>query len=154
MPLSLLNPWVILGILAALFGAYGAGHHEGYAARDAEMQAQIAKMNDEARDKERAMQAAANATATNLRKANQDAQTQISQLNADVSSGARRLSISASCVQASPDARAADGTGGQTRAELDATVAQTLIAIAADGDNAIRQANACADFYNQVKAKQ
>lgn len=154
MPLSLLNPYVILGIVLAVLSAFGVGHHQGYAARDAEMQIQIAKMNDEARDKEKAMQAAANATATNLRKANQDAQSQINQLNADVSSGARRLSISASCVQAGADAGATSGAGNQTRAELDATVAQTLIAIAADGDNAIRQANACADFYNQVKAKQ
>lgn len=152
--LSLLNPGVWIAALFVLAATFGIGHHKGYVLRDTEMQAQIAKMNEEARDKERAMQAAANATANNLRKVNQDAQAQISRLNSDVATGAIRLSIATRSVQACPVAGDASGDRNQARAELDPAAAQSLVAITADGDAAIRQLNACIDFYNQVKGKQ
>ena len=46
------NPWVILGVLLALAGFYGYGHHKGWDDRDIEMQAEIAVKNEEARVKE------------------------------------------------------------------------------------------------------
>lgn len=151
---SLANPYVMLALVLALLGAYGTGHHKGYVERDLEMQAEIARMNEEARVKERSMQAAANTNATNLRKANQDAQDQIARLNSDVSTGALRLSVATRGVQGCGDAGAASGNSSEARAELDPTVAQALVGIAADGDRAIRQLNACIDTYNQVRGNQ
>lgn len=152
MPLSLLNPYVLLGIVLALLSSYGIGHHQGYAARDAEMQAQIAKMNEEARGKEQAMQAAANATANNLRKANQDAKDQLARLNALADAGSLRLP--SSCVQASQNPGATSGAVNEAPAQSERQAVKDLVAIAADGDDAIRKFNACVDIYNQVRSKQ
>ena len=80
-----------------------------------------------------------------LQKEKQSAKSKIDQLRADVSSGAVRLSVRASCSAASA---AGDS---ETRAELDGQTAQDLIAIAADGDQAIIELNACVDFYNKIK---
>jgi Tfp pilus assembly protein PilE len=150
--LSLFNPSVIVGIMLAIAASFAIGHHEGYAKRDAEMQAQIAKMNDEARDKERAMQYAANNTANNLRKANQDAQDQLARLNALADAGSLRLPTS--CVQAGTNAGATSGAIDEARAQSERQTVKDLVAIAADGDNAIRKFNACVDIYNQVKGQQ
>lgn len=144
------NPWVILAVLGALGGAFGYGHHIAVL----EQEAEIARLNEEQRVKEQAMQAQANAAATKLRKANQDAQAEIARLNSDVATGAVRLSIATRQVQASGDARATCGAGTEARAELDPAAAQDLIAIAADGDSAIRQLNACIDLYNETRNKQ
>lgn len=72
------------------------------------------------------------------------ANKEIAQLRADVAVGRVRLSVPARC----------HGTGTATgapskeaRAELDAETADALIAIAADGDDAIRELNLCLDAY-------
>ena len=44
-----MNPYLIIAAMIAIGGAYGYGHHVGYADRDAEMQAHIAKLNEESR---------------------------------------------------------------------------------------------------------
>lgn len=81
--------------------------------------------------------------ADQLHKDKEDAQQKINQLRADVASGAQRLSIRASC--------SASATGGATeaRAELDPKTADDLIAITADGDQAIIELNSCIDLYNK-----
>ena len=48
----MINPWIIIAFLLALAGFYGYGHHKGWVERDAEMQAEIAQKNEEARTKE------------------------------------------------------------------------------------------------------
>ena len=134
MPLSLLNPWVILGILAALASAFGAGHHQAYVEQQAEIERISAVMQTEA----------ANA-ATKLQKEKQDAQNKVNQLRADVASGAVRLSVRASC-----SATTASGDS-EARAELDPKVADDLIAITNDGDQAIIELNTCIDLYNKLR---
>lgn len=88
---------------------------------------------------------ALNATAK-LEKEKRDAQIKVDQLRADVANGALRLSIRASC---SAGATAGDS---EARAELDSKTANDLVSIAADGDQAIIELNACIDFYNNLKA--
>jgi len=105
------------------------------------------------KDKEQQMQQAAQSQADQLRKANQDAQAQITHLRSDIASGELRLSIATRSVQSGQDAGTASGNS-ETRAELDPAAAQSLVSIAGDGDNAIRQLNACIDIYNQVRSKQ
>jgi prophage endopeptidase len=81
------------------------------------------------------------------------AKTERDYFNADVRSGAVRLSIpiaSAQCA-ATADSTAAAGNRHQTRAELDPATAAALDAIAGDGDDATRQLNACIDAYNLVR---
>lgn len=81
------------------------------------------------------------------------AKTERDRFNADVRSGAMRLSIPLAGGQcaATADAAAAAGNQQQARAELDPSTAAALDAIAGDGDDATRQLNACIDAYNLVR---
>ena len=94
---------------------------------------------------ESSMRDEAAATTAKLEKEKQDAQTKINQLRANVASGAVSLSIRASC---SASTTAGDS---EARAELDPKAADDLIAITADGDQAIIELNSCIDFYNNLR---
>jgi prophage endopeptidase len=81
------------------------------------------------------------------------AKTERDRFNADVRSGAVRLSIPVAGGQcaAIADTATAAGNRSQARAELDPATAAALDAIAGDGDDATRQLNACIDAYNTVR---
>lgn len=153
------NPWVILGVLAALSGAYFYGHHKGWYQRDAEMQAEIAKKNEESRAKEQEMQAKLHDNATQLQEANNALNQKSSALDRAIRAGRVRLP-SPSCVQAPAGAAPApvdrQEAGGQPDRPADPAAAAeraTLAAIAeivAQGDRNTAQLNACIDAYNQV----
>jgi hypothetical protein len=66
----MVNPYFIIGAMIAVGGAYGYGHHVGWGDRDAEMQVEIAKKNDEAREKERELAQQLNDQSTKLSEAN------------------------------------------------------------------------------------
>lgn len=120
--------------IACLLIAFFAGK---YQARQ-EIQAEVTRIETQ-------MQDAADQAADKLHKEKQDAQTKINQLRADVASGALSLSIRARCS-------ATDAAGdSEARAELDPKAADDLIAIAADGDQAIIELNSCIDFYNNLR---
>lgn len=102
---------------------------------------------------ERAAGAALAQRANHLAQEQTHAKTDRDRFNADVRSGAVRLSIpvaSGHCA-ATADSTAAAGHRHETRAELDAATAAALDAIAGDGDDATRQLNACIDAYNLVR---
>jgi len=77
---------------------------------------------------------------------------------AEYRAGTRRLSLAIRNHQAGStgdvptDARTASGPG-QARAELDPETGGALYAIAVDGNAGIRDANACIDIYNAVRAE-
>lgn len=144
---SLMNPWVIVGVLGLVLSSYFYGHHAAYV----EQEAEIARLNLIERDKEQQMQAMADNHAKDLRKANQNAKTEVAKLQSDIADG--RLRFSVRTISACQDT-AVTGGNTESRAELDPEVSQALIAITADGDNAIRQLNACIDIYNEVRGKQ
>jgi hypothetical protein len=144
---SLLNPWVLVGILGIVISSYFYGHHAAYV----EQAAEIARLNVIERDKEKQMQEMADNHAKDLRKANQNAKTEVAKLQSDIADG--RLRFSVRTVSTCQDSALAGGNT-ESRAELDPTVSQALIDITADGDNAIRQLNACIDIYNEVRSKQ
>lgn len=146
--LSLTNPKVLLALIIAFGAVFGWGRHYEYL----ENQAEVARLNAQARETEQRRQSDANAAANELRKANRDAQAEITRLNSDVATGAVRLSIATRSVSACSDAGAAAGSSAEARTELDPTAAQDLIAIAAEGDEAIRQLNSCIDIYNKVRS--
>lgn len=144
-----MNPWLLVGALSMVISSYFYGHHVAYVEQASEVQ----RLQLIEKDKEQQMQQAAQSQADQLRKANQDAQAQITHLRSDIASGELRLSIATRSVQSGQDAGTASGNS-ETRAELDPAAAQSLVSIAGDGDNAIRQLNACIDIYNQVRSKQ
>jgi hypothetical protein len=148
----MINPWVILGFVLALAGVYGYGHHAGYAERDQEMQAEIARLNEESRSKEQQMTNQVNAKAYELRKAQNEISKKQSDINALADAGKLQLPTS-SCIQTSADAGASTGDRDEARAKLERETIKALVAIVADGDKNTTQLNACIDTYNQVKEK-
>jgi len=62
------NPWMILGAIVAIGMIFGYGHHKGWNARDAEMQAEIAKKNAESRATEVKLNEQINETHQNSRR--------------------------------------------------------------------------------------
>jgi hypothetical protein len=146
------NPWVILGVLTALAGAYAYGHHKGWGERDAEMQAEIALKNEEARAKEQEMAKAVAVKDEELRKANTDVAKKQTDLNRLIAAGRVRLPAP-SCVQASTSATPAAGNSPEAASESDRETLRLIAEIAADGDRAINQLNACIAAYEEVREK-
>lgn len=81
------------------------------------------------------------------------AKQSIDALSADLRSGALRLSVATTGHTSGSNYGAIAGLG-QARAELDHTDAEALVRITADGDDAIRDLNACIDQYAEVKRMQ
>jgi hypothetical protein len=143
------NPWVILGVLLALAGFYGYGHHKGWDDRDIEMQAEIAVKNEESRVKEQELTKQLNENSTKLQEANNAITEKQSSLDRAIRAGRVRLP-STSCVQASSSAAPASGDSAKAGSESDTEVLRLIAQIIADGDKAINQLNACIDSYNKV----
>ena len=143
-------PYVLLGVLLAALGIYFYGHHKGWNERDAEMQIEIARKNEEARQKEGQLREQLTTNATKLQEANDVIHKKQSALDRAISAGRVRLPT-ASCVQASPSAAATAGDRNETPGESDRQTLAAIAAIVADGDRAAAQLNACIDAYNRVK---
>lgn len=147
--IGLPNPWIVLAVLVALGGSYKYGHHNGWWERDAEMQAEIAKKNEEARQTERKLTEQLNNQAAQLQEANNVVTEKQTALDRAIRAGRVRLP-SASCVQSAPSAAPASGPPeGATESDRETLLA--IAQIAADGDRAINQLNACIDAYNAVR---
>jgi hypothetical protein len=152
--------------LLVVFGIYKWGYGRGWGDRDAEMQAQIAKKNEEARAKEQEMAKAVADKDAELRKANNVIDKKQTDLNAAIRAGRVRLP-SPSCPQAptsapiairdldqargqpggSPDQAAGDRGPSESERETLRLIAE----IAADGDRAINQLNACVAAYDNMR---
>jgi len=154
--MSLFNPWVILGILMTVLGAFGSGYYKGSEDENARQQVEIASLNAKARDTEQAMAKVANTYGQTLRKANDVAKVKEAKLRNDVVSGKLRLFIPVKApdchLQAAPDAPVAVGdNSGEARAELTGQASEDLIAIASEGDAAIRKLNSCIESYETLR---
>ena len=146
------NPWVILGVLLALAGFYGYGHHKGWNDRDAEMQAEIAVKNEEARAKEQELTKQINDQSYKLQEANNaitQKQTDITKL---INSGRVRLQATG-CVQANASAPAPSGDRNTEASESDRATLLAIAQIIAQGDRNTAQLNQCIQAYNQVMEK-
>lgn len=116
----------------------------------------LARATGEARQREQDAAKAQQDRANQLMKERDDAKADRDHFIAGVRSGTIRLSIPV--VSRDADANSADagtvaGNRNETRAELDPEAAEFLDAIAGEGDDAIRQLNACIDTYNDVRKK-
>ena len=155
----MVNPYFIIGAMIAVGGAYGYGHHVGWGDRDAEMQVEIAKKNDEAREKETQLAQQLNEQSTKLSEANNVINQKQSSLDRAIRDGRLRLP-STSCVQAPTNAPTPTGDSPKEGSEPNREVYETsdseratLAAIAeiiAQGDRNTAQLNACIDSYNKV----
>jgi len=151
--MSILNPYILLAILLAVLSSFGGGYWKGGYDSDLKQQAEIATLNEKARETEKQMTVVATTYADTLRKSNKDAEKKITTLRANIATGDLRLSIpTQSPVCSSSVASITTGdNSGETRTELDRSVAESLIAITAEGDTAIRKLNACIETYNTLR---
>ena len=152
----------VLITLLVIFGIYRFGFSKGWHERDNEMQAEIARKNEESRKVEQKLTEQINANATKLQEANHELDQKSSALDRAIRAGRVRLPAP-SCVQAAPSAPAAAGDRSQAGSQPDRQAdpasdaeRETLALIAqivADGDKAINQLNACIDAYNEVRSQ-
>ena len=152
-------PWLLIGLCITLFGTYRGGYHYGWTDRDKEMQIEIARKNEEAREIERNMTEKLNTTASKLLEVNNVVNQKQSALDNAIRAGRVRIS-SSSCVQA-PTSTSVASTNTETRSQLDrptdtasdaerATL-QAIAEIVAQGDKNTAALNACVDSYEQVR---
>jgi hypothetical protein len=143
-------PWILISATIALFGTYQVGHHYGWIERDEEMQIEIAKKNEEARELEKNMASKLADKETALRKANNEISKKQSAMRELANTGRLRLPT-ASCVQTSSGSTPATGNSGTDASELERQTIATLIDIVAEGDKAIVKHNACVAAYNEMR---
>jgi len=143
-------PWIIISAIVSLFTTYQVGHHYGWLERDQEMQVEIAKKNDEARELEKNMTSKLADKEAALRKAKNEISKKQSAMRELANTGRLRLPTS-SCVQASTGSSPANGNSRDEPSELERQTINTLIDIVAEGDKAIAKHAACVAAYNEVR---
>lgn len=157
----MINPWMIIGAICVVLGTYKYGTYSGYKQRDTEMQAEIARLNEESRAKEQKLALELNNTSTQLKEANDVVTQKQNSLDAAIRAGRVRLAAS-SCVQAATSAatatrdsqEAGSKPNGQANPSIDEQERATLAAIAeiiAQGDRNTAQLNACIDAYQKIR---
>ena len=142
--------YIAIGILLVVFGIYRWGFHKGWTERDVEMQAEIAKKNEESRQLEQRLIVQVNENAKKLVEANNAIDEKQTALDRAIRAGRVRLPAP-SCVQASPSAPAPSGDSPEAPSESERQTLLLIAQIAADGDKAINQLNACITAYEQVR---
>jgi len=143
-------PWIVISATIALFGTYQVGHHYGWLERDEEMQIEIAKKNEEARELEKNMTSKLADKETALRKAKNEISNKQSAMRELANTGRLRLPTT-SCVQTSTGSTPATGDSRADASELERQTIATLIDIVAEGDKAIVKHTACVAAYNEMR---
>jgi hypothetical protein len=153
-------PYIALAVLIALFGSYRGGYHFGWEDRDKEMQIEIAKKNEEARQTEQKLNEQLNANAAKLQETTNVINQKQNALDRAIRAGRVRISAP-SCPQAPTTATTAVPDRQKARSQFDREADQpsdaereTLQAIAeivAQGDRNTAQLNACIDAYNEAR---
>ena len=137
----------VAGICAAV--AFSAGWLiNGWRLKTQIAEIEAAKIDalEVAQQKEKALQKDMDALFARYQEEVKHADKTINTLRRDVALGRVRFSIPASCGSS-----ASDFVAHKTRAELDPETADALVAIAADGDAAIRELNVCIEAYDRTK---
>jgi hypothetical protein len=152
--MSIFNPYVILGIVLAVLSSFGSGYWKGSKDEVTRQQLEVAALNAQAREKEKILVSAIQTQSTKLQKANYDAKLASKERDAALASGALKLRLPVKTpicpIQTAGDPTPPPGDSVQAGAELDATTAQSLVAITDKGDENTRQLNACIDAYNTI----
>ena len=152
-------PYLLLAITIALFGSYRGGYHFGWSDRDKEMQIQIAKKNEEARQTEQKLNEQLNTTATKLLETTNVVNQKQSALDSAIRAGRVRISAP-SCVQttANPSSTATDTKAGSQPdratdqpSDAERATLQAIAEIVAQGDRNTAALNACIDAYESAR---
>jgi len=143
------NPWLIIGAIVMAASLYFYGHHKGWAERDAEMQAEIAIKNEEARTKEQELTKQLTDNSTKLLEANNAITEKQSSLNRLIRTSSLRIQTPG-CVQTSASTAPASGSSSQAGSESDRETLLAIAEIVAQGDRNTAQLNACIDNYAKV----
>jgi hypothetical protein len=148
----------LLSGLFALMLVFGGGYWYGGHVEKEAQQAEVDRLNTEARAKEKALAEAVTTTANALRVSNEKAKIATRQRDAAIDSGAYKLRVpvKTSCpVPAATDTTAPAGdSGGAPSAELDPAFGKALFELTDEGNRAIEKLNACIDLYNQALESQ
>ena len=146
----------LLSGLIALLLTFGGGYWYGKSVEKDAQQAEVDRLNTQARAKEAALTAAVTTTADALRKTNEKAKLATKERDIALDSGALKLRVKTTCpVPAAADTAVAAGSGGgEASAELDRETAKALVAITDEGNRAIEKLNACISLYNQALESQ
>jgi len=139
----------VVGLVLVLLGGFYVSDHHGYQRRVAEDQAEIERLNGEARAKEAELNTKLARATGQLKKAKDEIKTKTASINARIDAGELRLPSTCS-VQAATNAGATNGNSTND-SQSDRQAIKDIAAIAADGDAAITQLNACIATYNQVR---
>ena len=142
--------YLILGAVLAALVIYFTGHHKGWVQRDLEMQAEIAKKNEESREIERVMTSKLNDNATKLEEANNVLAEKSTALDRAIRAGRVRLP-SSSCVQAPASTSPAPADRNDEASESDRQTLAAIAAIVAEGDRNTVQLNACITAYTEMR---
>ena len=129
--------WIVIAFVVILGGTYGYAHHQGYAQKEAEDAAEIARLNRDMQSKKDEQDAKDANT-------KQEFETKLS----GVLASRPRLFVPVASKGGCP---AAAGNNGQARAELDGQTVEDLIRLVAEGDRAIIELNSCIDRYEAVR---
>jgi hypothetical protein len=144
----------LLSGLIALLLTFGGGYFYGKHVESQAQQAEVDRLNTQARAKEQALATAVTTTANALRTSNEKAKLAAKERDSAIDSGAfkLRVPVKTTCALQTPtDSTTPTGdSGGEARAELSPEVGKTLFAIAEEGDRAITKLNACINLYNQA----
>ena len=148
----------LLSGLIALLIAFGGGYWYGKHVEAKAQQAEVDRLNTQARAKEQALASAVTATADALRKTNEKAKQAARERDAAIDAGALKLRVpvKTTCpVPAPSDTAVASGSGGgEARTELDPAFGKALFALTDEGDRAIKKLNACIELYNKARESQ
>jgi len=139
----------VVGLVLVLLGGFYVSDHHGYQRRVAEDQAEIERLNGEARAKETELNTKLARATGQLKKAKDEIKTKTASINARIDAGELRLPSTCS-VQTATNAGATSGNSTND-SQSDRQAIKDIAAIAADGDTAITQLNACIATYNQVR---
>ena len=144
----------LLSGLIALLLTFGGGYWYGGHVEKKAQQAEVDRLNTQARAKEAALTAAVTTTADALRKTNEKAKTAAQERDAAITAGTYRMRVpvQTTCpVPAIADSPAPTGDNRrETRAELDPAFGKALFAITDEGNRAIEKLNACIILYNKA----
>ena len=141
----------VVGLVLVISGGYYVSDHHGYQRRVAEDQAEIERLNGEARAKEAELNQKIAQTGAALRKAKDDIKAKQSSIDARIDSGELRLPSTCG-VQAGSNASTQSGdTSDGGRSDREAL--KSINSIVADGKLAIKLLNACIIEYNDAREK-
>lgn len=142
--------YLIAALVGCLLVIYGGWSHIQGQAKDMAVAKDRIGTLERAAESRRNTQRLLAQLDTEHTKALTDAQTTNNQLLAAVATGARRLSVKATCP-AVRNTSAATGLGdAEARAELDPAAGARIVAIANDGDEGLIALRAAQDYINTV----